>query len=545
MNTKWGGRSCDNELGIGKWELVALCEEVISKGYPNAWGARIPLKPWWNLSLLDSLLGDYEDKEIVQWIKFSWPVSRPPNWKPPQPSFENHASATDFPSHIDKYLEKEINRETVVGPFETIPFVNRVGVSPLSIREKKDSEDRCIIMDLSWPIGNSVNSGIAKDRFMGFHCKLTFSTSDVIAKRVAELMGVGLLYLFKVDLSGYFRQLPLDPGDYSLLCFTWGGKFTLTLCPPWVSTVLHILHRECPMHLTYIHNQASYFLFNYIDDFIGVELLANIHSSMNCLTRMLNDIGVKKAISKRVEPTQNLNCIGTMVDAKKGILYVLPERREALLGELQEWLFKDKCSIKDVQRLVGKLQFICAVVRPGRLFMSRMLDMLREVEKGGMLKITQQCRLDILWWLKYLPEFDLWMMHIKQLNKILASDACLEGMGATCGDQFIKSEFPVEWKKKNIAYLELLAVVVVCKVCIKEVRGKSILIKCDNEAVSKVLNSGRARDPLLLMLMREMVFVAAGSFEFRAIYWPGWKNILPDLLSKWGESDRIHKNSGS
>ena len=30
--------------------------------------------------------------------------------------------------------------------------------------------------------------------------------------------------MFKIDLSRYFRQLPLDPGDYSLIGYIIGGR---------------------------------------------------------------------------------------------------------------------------------------------------------------------------------------------------------------------------------------------------------------------------------------------------------------------------------
>ena len=92
----------------------------------------------------------------------------------------------------------------------------------------------------------------------------------------------------------------------------------------------------------------------------------------------------------------------------------------------------------------------------------------------------------------------------------------------------------------NIAGLELLVVIVMCKVWKEKFAGKSVLIRCDNEAVSWVLNTGRVHDSTLIMLMREMVYIAAGVFEFRAIYWPGKINTLPDLLSRWGEGDRVH-----
>ena len=203
-------------------KFVDLAHEVIDKGYPNVWGAKIPLETRWNLTLFEGLLNGYHDVEVIQFLKYGWPVSRPPNWAEPEPTYLNHGGATKHPQEMCKYINKEVSHNAVAGPFEAVPFKSRIGVSPLSSRPKRDSEERRVIMDLSWPPGKSVNDGIAKDQFMGFHVKLQFPTLDVIAKRVHELGKVA--YMFKVDLSRYFRQLNIDPGDYSLLCFTWGGE---------------------------------------------------------------------------------------------------------------------------------------------------------------------------------------------------------------------------------------------------------------------------------------------------------------------------------
>ena len=214
------------------WDMVKLCNEVMKRGYPNAWGARIPLKLRWNLTLMESLLNNYEDKEVIEWLKYGWPISRPPNWPDPVPTFNNHASADNHPECLQAYVHKELERSAIAGPVSCIPFTERLGVSPLSTREKRDSPDRRILMDLSWPPDLSVNDGIAKDQFMGFNAKLTFPTVDSIAKRIVELENQGNIMLFKVDLSAYFRQIPLDPGDYSLLCFTWNKELYFDLVSP-------------------------------------------------------------------------------------------------------------------------------------------------------------------------------------------------------------------------------------------------------------------------------------------------------------------------
>ena len=219
-----------------------------------------------------------------------------------------------------------------------------------------------------------------------------------------------------------------------------------------------------------------------------------------------------------------------------------------LMEELENWNNKSTCTLKELQKLIGKLQFVCAVIRPGRLFLARMLELLRsfgsDTSKHTHKTITTEFVKDIKWWKHYLPQFSgtslLWMYHIITPDKMGASDACLKVMGAVVGKEYIKVEFLEEWKGKNIAYLELLAVIVMCKTWIHVFTGKSVVISSDNEAITKVLNTGKARDSTLLMLMREMIFVAAGKFEFRAKYLPGRLNILPDLLSRWHEGSYVH-----
>ena len=377
-----------------KDEKVKLWDLVTQGGYPNTWGAQIPVQLNWNLELMDSLLMEYEDREVITWLRYGWPVSRLPNWTESTPTFVNHDSALDFPEEIGEYLRKEISRGAVCGPFDSISFDSRIGVSPLSTRPKKDSQDRWIIMDLSWPPGRSVNSGIAKDQFMGFKVHLRFPTIDAIAKRVAELEGPVLL--FKVDLSGYFRQLPLDPADYSLMCFVWENRVYFDVVSPMGLRSAPYFAQRTSNAIRFIHNRAGYYLFNYINDFIGVENIELIWNSFHGLITLLKSLGVTEASKKRIELISRMNCVGTMVDAEKGTMEVLPKRIQELQEELESWMEKKTCKLKDVQRLVGKLQFVCTVVRPGRLFMARMLDLLRMVEKNKEIRITEECRLDIV-----------------------------------------------------------------------------------------------------------------------------------------------------
>ena len=205
---------------VYKWRCttdsdIELHQVVLKGGYSNRWGAKIPIKTRWNLELMGRLLKDYVDKEVVEWVTYGWPAGRLPGMADPTPTGKNHKGATDHLEALTKYIRKEQDKGAVMGPYDRIPFQNRVGISPLSTRPKKDSPDRRIILDLSFPVGQSVNDGMIGDNYLGFQAKLTFPKVDDFAFRIFTL-GKNCM-MFKVDLSRYFRQLPLDPADYFLI----------------------------------------------------------------------------------------------------------------------------------------------------------------------------------------------------------------------------------------------------------------------------------------------------------------------------------------
>ena len=62
-----------------------------------------------------------------------------------------------------------------------------------------------------------------------------------------------------------------------------------------------------------------------------------------------------------------------------------------------------------------------------------------------------------------------------------------------------------------------------------------IVIKCDNEAVVSVVNSGVTRDSALAAMARNIWFITAThNMKFKLVHIPGIQNACADLLSRWG-----------
>ena len=148
----------------------------------------------WNLDKLENLLHDYKDKETVTFLKYSWPISHngetgstdiPTNWPG---AFQNK-------SDVSQYFDKELPNKAVLGPFQENPFGNKAYLLPLNMRDKKDSLEKRIIMDMSFPKGNSINDGIDKDTYLDEQISLKYPTVCKLVE-IVKRKGKGCM-LFK------------------------------------------------------------------------------------------------------------------------------------------------------------------------------------------------------------------------------------------------------------------------------------------------------------------------------------------------------------
>ena len=162
-------------------------------------------------------LRDYHDNVIGEFLEFGWPLGYS---LPTLPVFDlrTRRGALNFHVAVADYLHSEILLGHVAGPFAEPPFKDAFVVSPLNTVPKRDSTERPVIVDLSWPSGSFVNDGIPSDSFVGELLDLMYPTIDAIIDVIVALSRYCLLY--KRDLRKAYRQFPMEPRDYSLLGYT-------------------------------------------------------------------------------------------------------------------------------------------------------------------------------------------------------------------------------------------------------------------------------------------------------------------------------------
>ena len=250
--------------------LLATHQEVKWSGTFNHLGCKIVLPSNFNFPYIEQELVPYEDHDIIELLKYGFPVDC--QVSPINPGLPpNHKGATDFPLEIQTQLRKEILLGGALGPFEIPPFATP-RFSPLNSVPKKDSSDRRLILDLSFPRGKSINDGINKDIYLGKYSKLEPPTIDKLVEKIVEL-GKGSK-IFKVDLSRSYKQFFINPLDFPLMGFAFDGKFYFNCTLSMGSRSSARCYQRVTSAVVHIFTNYGHFAINYLDDLGGVESAA-------------------------------------------------------------------------------------------------------------------------------------------------------------------------------------------------------------------------------------------------------------------------------
>ena len=379
-------------------------KQVRKTGKYNFEEAKIQLPSKINFDLLDELSSDYWDYQLNSFLMFGFPLDFPKDKESQLSTTDtSHASARDHPRHIEAYLRTEMEHNAIKGPYKDPPYGESTHVSPFMSREKVDSDNRRIIIDLSWPQEASINHFTIANQYLSTAYKLQYPTIDNITTKLKEIGLEALIY--KIDLSRAFCQLPIDPHDYNLLCLRWKeGYYSDLFCP--------FGHRSGSMACTrlsdffrYLMHKNNYVIFNYVDDLLGVGKEKNIHDSFKFLLSILKKLGFPISKSKLAAPSTTCNCLGVIVNTKEATLSVPTEKLTEIMKKCKKVDNQTRITRQELQSLLGSLMFIRKCVRPTRYFVNRLLEALRSAESKN-IKVTEDMRKDIAWFEEFLPVFN-------------------------------------------------------------------------------------------------------------------------------------------
>ena len=276
-------------------------------------------------------------------------------------------------------------------------------------------------------------------------------------------------------------------------------------------------------------------LYNDIDDLIYTGLPSQINESFIFLKKLLGELGLEISNKTLVPPATSVTCLGILVDSLQKTISIPSEKSAEIVQLCADWGSKTYCSKKDLQSLLESLLYVSRCVKHSRFFLNRMLQLLRDNVDTRKILITAEFKHDLAWFNSFLPHYNgVTYYDQSYCHSEVYLDACLTGLGGAHGNMVYALPIPKGYLHYNIAHLEILNIIVALKVWATHWANRRIRIHCDNTAVVKVLNSGRARDPTLALIARNIWLICAiFHIQIVVVHIPGHSNVLADLLSRW------------
>ena len=457
-------------------------------------------------------------------------------------SSNNLVSASEHANIVDQKLAKEIQAGRIIGPFDKPPLHN-LKVSPLGVIPKKVQGEYRMIHHLSFPYGGSVNDFIPPE-----FCSVQYATVDD-AVQIIKRLGRGCA-LAKTDVRSAFRIIPVHPFDYQLLGIQWRGKYYVDRCLPMgcasscktfeaLSTAMEWVARNKLVIPNIIH---------ILDDFLILEKSHEAcAASLQRFLHFCEDIGVPMAPEKTEGPNQVLTFAGIELDCLNLEARLPMEKVDKILKAIRNLLPRKRIPLKELQSLIGLLNFACSVITPGRVFIRRLINLTIGVRCAHhSIRLTRETNKDLRIWETFLASFngksffleEAWSTSYKL--KFYTDAAQSSGYGILFGKHWAYGTWPDAWKANNICFLEFFPIVVGLSTWCSELRNKRVLFMTDNESVVHVINKQTAKDPKMLGLLRAMVLICLrNNIFFRARHIPGVKNVLADSLSRL-QVDKFH-----
>ena len=447
----------------------------------------------------------------------------------------NMRSATQHPQVVSDYITRECMERRML-ELQQQDQVDGLQISRFGVIPKKNQPGKWrLITDLSSPNGASVNDGI--DPAL---CSLAYASIDDAAAHILTL-GKGTL-LAKLDIKSAYRTVPVHPDDRPLLAVSWQGKV-------YIDTALPFGLRSAPKIFNSIADALEWIIaqavadpvLHYLDDFLffGAPKTDNCYRALRVAKGTCTTLGAPLAEEKSEGPSVVLPFLGIEVDTEALELRLPAEKLLRLKTLLASWQGKKVCTKRELLSLIGHLQHACKVIKPGRTFLRRMIDLSTSAkELHHHIRLNLGFRSDLCWWATFLQRWNgvgmlATLGHQTPQVTVLSDASGRWGCAAFCGSDWFQFPWQGRWEEVHITIKELLPIVVAGAIWGSRWSGLRIQCLCDNAAVVPILNSGSSKHPLAMHLMRSLFFISAHfKFTLVARHIPGRHNQAADALSR-------------
>ena len=441
----------------------------------------------------------------------------------------NYSSALQSRKLVEKQLQQELDE----GRYLIVKDPPRV-ISALGAIPKPDGTVR-LIHDCSRPQGNSVND----------YAVISSNIKYQTVQDAVNLISKGY-YLAKLDLQSAYRYVSTNSAHwpYAGLQWTFEGHskptyMVDTRLPFGARLSVEAFHRISLALQRILLNQGIQTVI-YLDDILIISKSEKECSQhMGAAVSTLRSLGLAISYNKMEGPTQKLTFLGIEINTATCTLGLPADKLRNFSALLEHFLQQQRASLKQLQRLVGKLAWASHVVTGGRIFLQRVLDTMRPLKHAShKVKLSLEFKLDIQWWLQYMPLFNNTSFCPQQRPfNIITTDSSSQAGGATLNST---DWFYLDWIIDHPAVFplhinakEALMAFAALYRWAPTLRDSSVILYTDNVFTQAAINKGACSNPIIVFHIRNLFWLCnLFNFTVKCRHIPGKDNIASDSISR-------------
>ncbi len=448
---------------------------------------------------------------------------------------DNWPSALEHDIEVSKFIHNNLSLGRVVGPWSHPPCDGYVA-SPIGAFIRSGSNKVRVIHDLSYPAGDSINDHIDPDKF-----NLQYVTVDDAAKMCSQFHEA---WMAKSDLASAFLHVLVKPQYWHLLGFKWKGLYYAFSVLPFGCRASPKLFDTLACGLEYMakNRGTCNYTCHYLDDtFTCNSTRESCQASIDIFNETARLAGFTVQEDKCTKASQVMEFLGVVINTVEGTLSISQERMSEIVSLLEKWQQKRSCTKRQLLTLIGKLSFAARVIRSGRTFLRRLIDLSKKAKHlHHRLKLNVSAKLDMKWWLNCIASHNGITMFPSDWSEsnytIMFSDASDQACAFVWGNKWSVCPFQGKYtplKDTPIHFRELLAVCKGVATCGNDLRNSKLKVMVDNQAICYAINSGTIKCVQTMELIRSLYFMLCMyNIDIKAEYIHTKDNVWADALSR-------------
>ncbi len=449
-------------------------------------------------------------------------------------SLREYTTSLEEASILDAEIEKLLKSGVIE---KTFPEPGQV-LSPIFLKEKPDGSYR-MILNLK-----RLNEDVVYEHFK----------MDTL-ETILNLVDKGS-FMTTIDIKSAYYAVKIHPEHHKYLKFTHRNIMYQFVClPNGLSSGPRVFTKIMKPVLASLR-LLRIILAIYIDDLINMHKSKKVCAIYtNKIIDLLTQLGFTINMAKSsLEPSNIVEFLGFVINSSNMTIQLTNKKKLAISVLTKETLKKDKVTIRQVSKLLGKFTSSCLGVKFGPLhyrYLDRDKTLALKKSKGkynSLMAISSKGREDIKWWLNnILPSFN----HIRTGNPTLTitTDACFTGWGGTIGTNHTHGLWHADEinPDTDINVLELKAILLSLQALLDQQYDTHIKILSDNTtAVHSINNMGTCHSfPCHDVVMLIWDWAKDRNNWLTASHIAGKDNTEADRLSRIRETSmewKLHEN---